>query len=36
MVEEAGIEPPHVATLARSLGLRESVNEAGFLAAWRR
>jgi energy-coupling factor transport system ATP-binding protein len=35
-VEEAGIEPPHVTTLARSLRLPECVNEAAFLAAWRR
>ena len=33
MVEEAGIEPPHLTTLSRSLGLPDSVNEAGFLAA---
>jgi energy-coupling factor transporter ATP-binding protein EcfA2 len=35
MVEEAGLEPPHVTALARSLGLRESVNAAAFLAAWK-
>lgn len=36
VVKEAGIEPPHVTSLARSLGLGECVNEAAFLAAWRR
>lgn len=35
VVKEAGIEPPHVTTLARSLKLGECVNEAAFLAAWR-
>lgn len=35
VVTQAGIEPPHVTTLARSLGLNECVNEAAFLAAWR-
>jgi len=34
MVEEAGLEPPHVTALARSLGLSESVNETAFLKAW--
>jgi energy-coupling factor transport system ATP-binding protein len=34
MVAEAGIEAPHVTTLARELGVRESVNEAAFLEAW--
>jgi energy-coupling factor transport system ATP-binding protein len=33
LVQEAGIQPPHVATLARSLGLPECVNEEAFLAA---
>jgi energy-coupling factor transport system ATP-binding protein len=33
VVEEAGLEPPHVTALARSLGLDGCVNEAGFLAA---
>jgi len=36
VVEEAGIEPPHVTALARAIGLGEHVNEASFLAAWRR
>jgi energy-coupling factor transporter ATP-binding protein EcfA2 len=36
VVEEAGIEPPHVASLARELRLPESVDEAGFLASYRR
>src|SRR5207245_109990 len=35
MVDEAGIEPPHVTALSRSLGLPESVSQAAFLAAWR-
>lgn len=35
MVKEAGLEPPHVTALGRSLGLAESVNEAGFLDAWK-
>lgn len=35
IVREAGIEPPHVTSLARSLGLGECVSEDAFLAAWR-
>lgn len=34
MIEEAGLEPPHVTTLARTLGLPEVVDEAGLLSAW--
>ena len=33
MVADAGLEPPHVTSLGRALGLPESVNEKGFLAA---
>ena len=33
VVREAGLEPPHVAALARELALPDAVNEAGFLAA---
>jgi len=36
LLKEAGIEPPHVTELAQALGLRECVNEAEFLATWRR
>jgi len=36
IVSEAGIEPPHLTLLARTLRLPEVVNEAGFLEAWRR
>jgi len=36
LLKEAGIEPPHVAELAQAIGLRECVNEAEFLATWRR
>lgn len=36
VVEDAGIEAPHVTALARAIGLGEHVNEAAFLAAWRR
>jgi energy-coupling factor transport system ATP-binding protein len=32
MIGEAGLEPPHVTMLARALGLRTIVDEAGFLA----
>ncbi|TMC39406.1 MAG: ABC transporter ATP-binding protein [Chloroflexi bacterium] len=35
MVDDAGIQPPHVTALARSLGMSESVSEAAFLAAIR-
>ena len=34
LLEEAGLEPPHVTRLARALGLPPSVTEAGFLAEW--
>jgi len=34
MVEEAGLEAPHVTSLGRSLGLSDSVNEKEFLEAW--
>ena len=33
VIEDAGLEPPHVLTLARRLGSRESVSEAAFLSA---
>ena len=36
VVAEAGIEPPHVSSLARAIGLPEAVNEVGFLSALRR
>jgi energy-coupling factor transport system ATP-binding protein len=36
MVKEAGLEPPHLTLLARTLGLPEVVNEDGFLKAWMR
>jgi energy-coupling factor transport system ATP-binding protein len=32
LIVEAGLEPPHVTVLARALGLRPTVDEAGFLA----
>jgi energy-coupling factor transporter ATP-binding protein EcfA2 len=32
MIAEAGLEPPHVTVLARALGLRTTVDEAGLLA----
>ena len=35
MIEEAGLEAPHVTKLARSLRLPEVVDESGFIAAWR-
>jgi energy-coupling factor transport system ATP-binding protein len=35
-LKEAGLEPPHVTALAQALSLRECVNEAEFLATWRR
>ncbi len=34
VIEEAGLEPPHVAQLARTLGLGTQVTEAAFLSAW--
>jgi len=36
MLKEAGLVPPHVTELAQTIGLGECVNEAEFLAAWRR
>jgi len=36
VIQEAGLEPPHVDSLARMLGLSECVSEADFLSAWRR
>ena len=36
LVEEAGIEPPHVTSLARRLGLGDQVSEAQFLNVLRR
>jgi energy-coupling factor transport system ATP-binding protein len=35
MVAEAGLEPPHLTSLARALQMPDVVNESGFLAAWR-
>jgi energy-coupling factor transport system ATP-binding protein len=35
LLEEAGLEPPHVTRLARALGLPPCVTEEGFLAEWR-
>jgi energy-coupling factor transport system ATP-binding protein len=36
LLEEAGLEPPHVTRLARALGLPPTVTEAGFLTEWQR
>jgi len=36
LLKEAGIERPHVTALAQAIGLRQCVNEAEFLATWRR
>jgi energy-coupling factor transporter ATP-binding protein EcfA2 len=34
LIEEAGLEPPHVTRLARALGLGPRVTESAFLSAW--
>jgi energy-coupling factor transport system ATP-binding protein len=34
LIEEAGLEPPHVTQLASALGLGPRVTEAAFLSAW--
>src|SRR5207245_10898006 len=36
VIQAAGLEPPHVDSLARMLGLSECVSEADFLSACRR